>query len=68
MTELQVSSRCIHLGAKVGLTIVLVHVDGRQISHPQGKVLGESSVVNFCANVYPSKANFEAWTALGSEG
>ncbi|KAJ4334578.1 hypothetical protein N0V95_009132 [Ascochyta clinopodiicola] len=39
-----------------------------QIPHPRGKVLGGSSAINFCANVYPSKANFEAWTALGNEG
>jgi choline dehydrogenase-like flavoprotein len=31
-------------------------------------VLGGSSAINFCANVYPSKANFEAWKALGNEG
>nr|BAQ25461.1 putative dehydrogenase [Neocamarosporium betae] len=39
-----------------------------QIPHPRGKVLGGSSAINFCANVYPSKANFEAWKALGNEG
>jgi choline dehydrogenase-like flavoprotein len=43
-------------------------VNGRQIPHPRGKVLGGSSAINFCANVYPSKANFEAWTALGNKG
>jgi choline dehydrogenase-like flavoprotein len=31
-------------------------------------VLGGSTAINFCANVYPSKANFEAWSALGNEG
>lgn len=31
-------------------------------------MLGGSSAINFCANVYPSKANFEAWRALGNEG
>ncbi|KAJ4350509.1 uncharacterized protein N0V89_009130 [Didymosphaeria variabile] len=44
------------------------HVHGRQIPHPRGKVLGGSSAINFCANVYPSKANFEAWKALGNNG
>ena len=31
-------------------------------------MLGGSSAINFCANVYPSKANFEAWKALGNDG
>jgi choline dehydrogenase-like flavoprotein len=31
-------------------------------------VLGGSSAINFGAMVYPSKANFEAWKALGNEG
>ncbi|KAI4641814.1 hypothetical protein J4E93_007913 [Alternaria ventricosa] len=44
------------------------HVNGRQIPHPRGKVLGGSSAINFGAIVYPSKANFEAWKALGNEG
>ncbi|KAF2680047.1 GMC oxidoreductase [Lentithecium fluviatile CBS 122367] len=44
------------------------HVNGRQIPHPRGKVLGGSTAINFCATVYPSKANFEAWKALGNEG
>ncbi|OSS54212.1 hypothetical protein B5807_01827 [Epicoccum nigrum] len=44
------------------------HVNSRQIPHPRGKVLGGSSAINFCANVYPSKANFEAWKALGNDG
>jgi choline dehydrogenase-like flavoprotein len=43
-------------------------VNSRQIPHPRGKVLGGSSAINFCANVYPSKANFEAWKALGNDG
>ncbi|KAF2644591.1 alcohol oxidase [Massarina eburnea CBS 473.64] len=44
------------------------HVNGRQIPHPRGKVLGGSSAINFGANVYPSKANLEGWKALGNEG
>lgn len=44
------------------------HVGGRQIPQPRGKVLGGSSAINFAANVYPSKANFEAWRALGNQG
>ncbi|KAF3004319.1 hypothetical protein E8E13_009284 [Curvularia kusanoi] len=44
------------------------YVNGRRIPQPRGKVLGGSSAINFCANVYPSKANFEAWRALGNEG
>jgi choline dehydrogenase-like flavoprotein len=43
-------------------------VNSRQIPHPRGKVLDGSSAINFCANVYPSKANFEAWKALGNDG
>ena len=43
-------------------------MNGRQIPHPRGKVLGGSTAINFCANVYPSKANFESWRALGNEG
>lgn len=43
-------------------------MNGRQIPRPRGKVLGGSSAINFCANVYPSKANFEAWKALGNDG
>ena len=43
-------------------------MNGRQIPHPRGKVLGGSSAINYCANVYPSKANFEAWKALGNDG
>lgn len=43
-------------------------MNSRQIPHPRGKVLGGSSAINFCANVYPSKANFEAWKALGNDG
>ncbi|CAN9456482.1 unnamed protein product [Alternaria alternata] len=44
------------------------HVNGRQIPHPRGKVLGGSSAINFGATVYPSKADFESWEALGNEG
>jgi choline dehydrogenase-like flavoprotein len=50
------------------LTEEQTHVNDRQIPHPRGKVLGGSSVINFCANVYPSRDNFEAWRALGNEG
>lgn len=45
-----------------------MHVNGRQIPHPRGKVLGGSSAINFGATVYPSKADFESWEALGNEG
>lgn len=31
-------------------------------------MLGGSSAINFCANVYPSRANFEAWKVLGNDG
>lgn len=43
------------------------HMNDRQISHARGKVLGGSSAINFSANVYPTKANFEAWKALGND-
>jgi choline dehydrogenase-like flavoprotein len=30
--------------------------------------LGGSTAINFCANVYPLKTDFEAWARLGNEG
>lgn len=43
-------------------------MDGRQIPQPRGKLLGGSSAINFGVIVHPSKANFNAWSALGNDG
>ncbi|KAJ5471486.1 aryl-alcohol dehydrogenase [Penicillium desertorum] len=45
-----------------------VHVNGRQIPQPRGRVLGGSSALNFSLVMYPSNYDFEAWVALGNEG
>lgn len=56
------------------ITVMLVltrsqtHVNGRQIPQPRGKVLGGSSAINFGVIVHPSRANFNAWSALGNHG
>ncbi|OCK84459.1 GMC oxidoreductase [Lepidopterella palustris CBS 459.81] len=44
------------------------HVNDRLIPQPRGKVLGGSSAINFGAILYPTKQNFEGWTALGNDG
>ncbi|KAK7535360.1 uncharacterized protein J3D65DRAFT_574479 [Phyllosticta citribraziliensis] len=43
-------------------------LDGRQIACPRGRLLGGSSAINFSAILYPSKADFESWSALGNDG
>lgn len=43
-------------------------LNGRQIACPRGKMLGGSSGMNFCAIIYPSSGDFDAWTKLGNKG
>lgn len=44
-----------------------LHVNGRQIPQPRGRVLGGSSALNFSMIMYPSRQDFEAWKELGNE-
>lgn len=45
-----------------------VHVNGRQIPQPRGRMVGGSSALNFSMIMYPSRQDFEAWEKLGNEG
>ncbi|KAL1868809.1 hypothetical protein Plec18167_008114 [Paecilomyces lecythidis] len=44
------------------------HLKGRQLGQSRGKMLGGSSAMNFCAILYPSKSDMDAWAALGNPG
>lgn len=50
------------------MSVPQVHLGGRQIPAPRGKVLGGSTAINFAAILYPSRRDFDAWTALGNSG
>lgn len=41
---------------------------GRVISHSMGKMLGGSSAINLGMVIFPSRATFDAWEALGNDG
>lgn len=43
-------------------------MNNRQLTVPRGKLLGGSSAINYCAVVYPTNPDFEAWTKLGVSG
>lgn len=43
-------------------------LNGRQIKHPRGRVLGGSSAINTFALIYPSAAGLDAWARLGNKG
>ena len=45
-----------------------LHVNGRQIPQPRGRMVGGSSALNFSMIMYPSHRDFEAWKKLGNEG
>lgn len=45
-----------------------VHLDGRRVFIPRGKVLGGSSSTNAMAYVRGNKADFDEWASLGNEG
>ncbi|KAJ5578820.1 aryl-alcohol dehydrogenase [Penicillium hetheringtonii] len=44
-----------------------VHVNGRQIPQPRGRMIGGSSSLNFSMVMYPSQQDFEAWERLGNK-
>ncbi|KAM0717761.1 hypothetical protein Q7P37_006093 [Cladosporium fusiforme] len=41
---------------------------GRQMTHPRGKAVGGSSLINSFALINPSAAEFDAWAELGNKG
>lgn len=41
---------------------------GRQMTHPRGKAVGGTSIINSFALINPSAAEFDAWAELGNEG
>ena len=43
-------------------------LDGRNLRHPQGKVLGGSSAINAEVFIAPSKADIDAWGSFGNHG
>ncbi|KAL9618850.1 MAG: hypothetical protein Q9160_006509 [Pyrenula sp. 1 TL-2023] len=43
-------------------------INGREMKHPRGKMLGGSSAINSFALIYPSAAGLDAWAKLGNEG
>ncbi|KAF9872915.1 aryl-alcohol dehydrogenase [Colletotrichum karsti] len=43
-------------------------LNGRTLVHPVGRTWGGSSAINMCCVVYPSRANFDSWAALGNTG
>lgn len=43
-------------------------MNNRQLTVPRGKLLGGSSAINYCAVVYPTNPDFEAWAKLGISG
>lgn len=43
-------------------------INGRQMKHPRGRVLGGSSAINSFALIYPSAAGLDVWAELGNEG
>ncbi|KAL4876597.1 glucose-methanol-choline oxidoreductase-like protein [Aspergillus karnatakaensis] len=43
-------------------------LNGKQIPQPQGRLLGGSSAINGMAFIANSKANIDAWAALGNPG
>ena len=45
-----------------------VHLNGRRIFSPRGKVLGGSSSINFMMYLRGNPRDFDAWQALGNEG
>ncbi|KKZ61621.1 hypothetical protein EMCG_03867 [[Emmonsia] crescens] len=45
-----------------------VALNGKQIPQPQGRLLGGSSAINGMAFIANSKANIDAWGALGNAG
>ncbi|KAK7517426.1 putative aryl-alcohol dehydrogenase [Phyllosticta citriasiana] len=50
------------------MTVPQAGLDNRSITCPRGRLLGGSSAINFSAILYPSKADFESWAALGNDG
>lgn len=44
------------------------HVDGRQIWHPRGKVLGGSSSINMMAYVRGHRGDYDRWRQMGLTG
>ncbi|KKY24066.1 putative aryl-alcohol dehydrogenase [Diplodia seriata] len=45
-----------------------VHLNGRSIGQPIGKVLGGSSAINLGMLMYPSQSDFDSWEKLGNAG
>ncbi|KAK4507641.1 hypothetical protein PRZ48_001376 [Zasmidium cellare] len=43
-------------------------INGRQILHPRGKIIGGTSSINSFALIYPSAAAMDAWAELGNKG
>jgi choline dehydrogenase-like flavoprotein len=44
------------------------HLDGRQIFHPRGKVVGGSSSINMMAYVRGHHADYDRWRQMGLDG
>ncbi|KAF2103459.1 choline dehydrogenase [Rhizodiscina lignyota] len=49
-------------------TVPQEHLNGREISHPRGKVLGGTSAINAMSAMYPGRGLWDAWTEAGNEG
>lgn len=43
-------------------------INGRQILHPRGKIVGGTSAINSFALIYPSAPAMDAWAELGNKG
>ena len=50
------------------LTTSQAELNGKRIAHPQGKGLGGSSLINLLGLIFPSKAGYDVWSAMGNEG